>query len=100
MLDPDEKSAFDGLVTQLRGDSAFASRIDRIAHPRRRPRQAIAVVLWIIAPFCVVIGGWTGFLIAVVAAGYAGYLLSKRTSLADGVGFRWSLPRRRPGASI
>ena len=102
MLDPYEKSVFDGLVTQLRTeDPRFVERIERIGHPRHRLRKAIAIALWLLAPFCVVIGGWTGLFLAVVAIAYAGHLVARRPGLAGGVGFSWwSSPGRRPGAPI
>ena len=102
MLDPYEKSVFDGMVTQLRAeDPRFAERIDQIGHPRHNLRKAIAIVLWVLAPFCVALGGWTGFFMAVVATAYAAHLLVRRPGLAGGVGFRWwSSPGRRPGAPI
>jgi hypothetical protein len=102
VLDPYEKSVFDGMVTQLRAeDPRFVDRIDRLGRPRQHLRRAIAVALWLLAPFCVVLGGWTGFFMAVVATGYAAHLLTKRPGLAGGVGFSWwSSPGRRPGAPI
>jgi hypothetical protein len=102
VLDPHEKSRFDDMVTQLRADDPqFLVRIDRLGQPRRRLRKAMAILLWIIAPICAVVGGWTGFFMAVAAAGYAVHLMNKRTGLAGGTGSSWwSSPRRRPGASL
>jgi Protein of unknown function (DUF3040) len=102
VLDPHEKSLFDDMVSQLRADDPqFLARIDRLGRPRRRLRKATAIVLWIIAPICAAVGGWTGVFMAVAAAGYAAHLMTKRTGLADGGGLSWwSPPRRRPGASL
>ena len=101
MLDPYEKSVFDGMVTSLRAeDPRFGHRIDRLSHPRHNLRKALAVALWLVAPFCVVFGGWTGFFMAVIAIGYALRLLVRRPGLSGGVGFSWWSSGRRPGASI
>lgn len=101
MLDPKEKQVFDGMVTQLCAqDPAFERRVDRIVRPRRRLRVTVAVLLWTLAPVCIVFGGWTGLLVAVVASGYGAYLMSKPTGTVEPVdGFSWwSQQRRRPGA--
>jgi Protein of unknown function (DUF3040) len=101
VLDPNEKSIFDGMVTSLQAqDPRFVQRIDRIGHPRHRFRKVLAITLWLLAPFCVVLGGWTGFFMAVIAVGYAAHLLVRRPGLSRGIGFPWSSPGRRPGASI
>ena len=88
MLDPQEKHAFDGLVTRLRADDpAFVRRIDELNRPPHRLRQALAIALWTLAPVFVLVGGWTGLLIAAAGAGYGAYLLSRRPGrpgLADG----------------
>jgi hypothetical protein len=102
VLDPHEKALFDDVVTQLRADDPhFVARIDKLGHPRQRFRQAMAILLWIIAPICAIVGGWTGFFMAVAAAGYAAHLMTRRTGLAGGTGLSWwSSTRRRPGASL
>jgi hypothetical protein len=101
VLDPAEKSVFDGLVSQLRGDSKFAHRIDKLGSPRRRMRTTLAVLLWTMAPVAVIIGGWTGFFMAVIGVCYGIYLVTNKTGLEGGEGFPWrSSPGRRPGASI
>ena len=102
MLDPYEKSVFEGMVNQLRSqDPKFAEKFDRVAQPRRRVRKIVAILLWMIAPVCIVLGGWTGFFMAIAAAGYGLHLVTKRTGLAGGTGFSWwSSPGRRPGASL
>jgi Protein of unknown function (DUF3040) len=102
VLDPHEKSVFDGMVHQLRSeDPKFAERLGRVGGHRRRLRKITAILLWIIAPICVVVGGWTGFFMAIAAVGYATHLMTKKTGLAGGSGFSWwSSPGRRPGASL
>lgn len=102
VLDPHEKSVFDGMVTQLSfDDPQFVRHIDRLARPRRKVRTAVAVLLWIMAPMCVIVGGWTGFFMAVVATAYAARIMIKRPGLRGGAELPWwSLPRRRPGAAL
>jgi hypothetical protein len=102
VLDPHEKSVFDGMVTQLSiDDPKFVRCIDRLERPRRQLRKAVAVFLWMMAPFCVVLGGWTGFFLAVVATAYAARLVIRRPGLSGSAALPWwSLPRRRPGASL
>ena len=102
VLDPYEKSLFDGMVIQLSiDDPQFVRRIDRLERPRRQLHKAVAVVLWVMAPMCVVVGGWTGFFLAVIAVAYAVRLMLKRPGLNGGAELPWwSLPRRRPGASL
>jgi hypothetical protein len=97
VLDPHEKSAFDGMVTQLRaGDPRLAQRLDRMCRPHRRRRTALAVLLWTVAPFSIFFGGWTGLLMAAVAVGYGTNLYLRRGTAADEAS--WSSPRR-PGVS-
>jgi hypothetical protein len=103
VLDPFEKRVFDGLVTQLRADDPdFLTRLDKLENPRRRPRVVLAVLLWTAAPICVVLGGWTGLLMALVAICYGLKLASKRPGLAGGTGFSWwsTSPGRHPGAPL
>jgi hypothetical protein len=86
VLDPAEKQTFDGIVAGLRaGDSQFTRRIDRLSGPRRRLRLTLAVLLWTIAPVCIVLGGWTGFFMAVAAGGYAIHLMNRPGGLGQGV---------------
>jgi hypothetical protein len=100
VLDPNEKFVFDGIVSRLRDeDPSFLHKIERLSRPRRHLRVALAVLLWMIAPVCIVFGGWTGVLMAVVAAGYGTALVAKR----DGQGSRpvWGAsPHRHPGAPL
>ena len=95
MLEPNEKAVFDGMVTQLRAtDPRLSQRLDRLCRPRRRIRMILAVLLWTLAPLCVVFGGWTGVIMAIGAVGYGTYLYHKRGPGADEM--FWSSPRR-PG---
>jgi hypothetical protein len=100
VLDPVEKRIFDGLVTQLRADDpGFLTRLDKLEHPRHRRRRVLAILLWIAAPICIIFGGWTGLLMAMVAVGYGILLASKRHGLAGGTrGFAWwsTSPGRHP----
>jgi Protein of unknown function (DUF3040) len=102
VLDPTEKRVFDGIVTKLSTDDpTFLRRIDKLGSPRRKLRTAMAVLLWMIAPVCMFLGGWTGFFMAVVAIGYGTYLVLHKPGLAGGTGFSWwSSSGRRPGASL
>jgi hypothetical protein len=102
VLDPHEKSEFDGMVTRLSiDDPEFVQRIDRLERPRRQLRKVVAICMWVMAPMCVVVGGWTGFFLAVVATAYAARLMIKRPTLDGRAELPWwSLPRRRPGAAL
>ncbi len=98
MLDPNEKLVFDGMVSQLRDDDpSFHRKIDRLGRPRSKLRLALAVLLWTIAPVCIVLGGWTGLLMAVVAVGYGASLVIRRSGM-EGQPAWWSSANRRPGA--
>lgn len=97
VLDPQEKAVFEGMVTQLRaGDPRLAQRLDRMCRPHHRRRTVLAFLLWMMAPFAVFLGGWTGLLMAVVAVGYGASLYLRRGAAA-GEPF-WS-SMRRPGVS-
>ena len=79
MLDPNEKLVFDGLISRLRDeDPTFLRKIERLGRPRRTLRVTQAILLWTLAPFCIVLGGWTGLLMAVVAVSYGAFLVTKR----------------------
>ncbi|MEU4419025.1 hypothetical protein AB0F81_00215 [Actinoplanes sp. NPDC024001] len=91
MLEPTEDQTYRGVVAHLLIDDAqFARRIDRAGRP---PRWwgVLAVLLWTIAPICIIFGGWTGLIEAVLAAGYGSYLLRKRQ--------RWAAAAARFSAS-
>ena len=98
MLDPNEKFVFDGMVNQLRDDDpSFLQKIERLGRPRRKLRVALAILLWIFAPVSIVLGGWTGLLMAVVAAAYGANLVLRRAGM-DGEPVGSSSSKRRPGA--
>lgn len=78
MLDPHEKAVFDGMVSQLREDARFTQRVERLSRPRRGLYLVLAILLWTFAPMAVVFGGWTGVLMAAVAAAYGAHLMMKR----------------------
>jgi DUF3040 family protein len=96
MLDPHEKIIFDEMVTFLRGDPRFQRRIGRLSRPHRRRNTVLAILLWTLAPVCIVFGGWTGILMAAVGTAYGVYLITHRDRRA-GRGRYWS--SHRPGAS-
>lgn len=97
MIDPNEKYAFDDMITRLRAaDPKFVKKIDRIGHPRREFRLALAILLWTMAPVAIFTGGWTGFLMAVVGSGYAAHLVATRKGFAGAAdGFSWWSSSRR-----
>ena len=93
MLEPNEKAVFDGMVSQLRADDPrFSQKVDRMCRPRRRLYLAMAILLWTIAPFCIVFGGWTGVIMAVVAVAYGANLMLKRGGTTSQT--LWSSSRR------
>jgi len=81
VLEPNEKAAFDGMVTRLRADDPrFSAKVDRMCRPRRRLYLTMAILLWTMAPFSIYYGGWTGVIMAVVGAAYGGHLWIKQRS--------------------
>jgi hypothetical protein len=100
VLDPNEKFVFDDMMTQLRDeDPGFLRRINRIGRPRRRVRTAIAILLWTLAPICIVFGGWTGLFMAVGAIAYGAHLMAKRDAMTGAFSWWSSSSHRRPGAT-
>ncbi|WP_433792581.1 DUF3040 domain-containing protein [Actinoplanes sp. CA-252034] len=75
MLKPEEQQVFAGLVAQIEADDPTFAR--RAARP---PRwwSVVAVLLWTIAPICIVYGGWTGLIEAFLAGGYGAHLMRRR----------------------
>ncbi|MEV8509260.1 DUF3040 domain-containing protein [Actinoplanes sp. NPDC051475] len=68
--------AFDAIVSGLRAeDAGFVDRLEKLGDPRRKMRLTLAVLLWTVAPLCIVLGGWTGVLVAVIAGGYGTHLM-------------------------
>ena len=103
MLDPQDKSVFDGMVARFHAeDPKFVRRIDSLGLPRRRLRTTVAILLWTMAPVCIVLGGWTGLFMAVAAAGYGANLMTKRRGMTGEATdkFSWWSSGKRPGASL
>jgi hypothetical protein len=93
VLEPNEKAVFDGMVSQLRTDDPrFSQKVDRMCRPRRRLYLTMAILLWTMAPLCIVFGGWTGVIMAVVAIAYGGHLMLRRGG--DARQTLWSSSRR------
>ena len=60
----------------LAEDPGFDHRCD--TPPRRPPaRPLLAAMLWMSMPFLVGVAGWTGLLVAVIAAAYGVHLWSR-----------------------
>jgi hypothetical protein len=97
MRDP----AFEAIVARLCADDPeFASRMTELGGPPSKKRVGFAVLLWTVAPMCVVLGGWTGLVIAVVAVAYGCHLRWPGATLTAARP-RSALPRRRsPGAPL
>lgn len=76
--------AFDDLVTRLQADDpAFARRVDRLTQQQQRPSGTrlylvLAVLLWAVAPLCVVFGGWAGLVTAIAATAFGTWLMARR----------------------
>ncbi|GIF08357.1 DUF3040 domain-containing protein [Actinoplanes siamensis] len=80
MLEPREGQEFDGMMSQLRdSDPEFARRVERMRLRRRRRWLILAILLWTVTPFCLIFGGWTGVLEAVLAVAYGARLMRKRS---------------------
>jgi hypothetical protein len=93
VLEPNEKTVFDGMVSQLRADDPrFSHKVDRMCRPKRRLYLTMAVLLWTMAPLCIAFGGWTGVIMAVVGAAYGWQLWLKRGGGASPT--LWSSSRR------
>jgi hypothetical protein len=91
--------AFETMVEQLSADDpAFVRRMNALAGSRTTKRTVLAVLLWTIAPVCIVIGGGTGLLMGLIAAAYGAHLMWTRSLFtANG---QTPTPRRRPGAPL
>ena len=99
MLDPRDKMVFDDLVTRLHTDDpAFVRRTEKLGSPRSTKRVGFAVLLWTLAPICVVFGGWTGLLFALAAIAWGTHLLL--TGRTPTLTRTKPKSRRRPGASL
>lgn len=95
MRDP----AFDAIVARLCADDPeFTDRMRKLGGPPSKKRAGAAVLLWMLAPLCIVFGGWTGLLIGVIAVAYGSHL-KWSGSMYPASAKRPSLPKRRqPGA--
>ncbi len=100
MLEPREKREFDGMMARLRDtDPAFTRRVGRIPLRQRRRWLVTAILLWSIAPICLIYGGWTGALEAALAVAYGAWLMHKRRRATDQ--HSWpSSTDRRPATEI
>jgi hypothetical protein len=75
-----DRRQFNAIVAGLLAeDPGFDRRYD--PPPRDLPRRPfVAVLLWISMPFLVTAAGWTGLLVAVIAAAYGLHLWSRGRS--------------------
>jgi len=72
-----DRRQFNEIVSGLLAEDPEFGTMD-IDLPRNLPpRPVVALLLWLSLPFVVTLGGWTGLLIAVVAAGYAAHLWTR-----------------------
>jgi hypothetical protein len=95
VLEPREEQQFDGIVSRLRdADPGFTRRVDRMRSRQRRRWAILAILLWMVAPFCLFYGGWTGTLEAVLAVSYGAWLMRKRSRAADEPSWPSSTGRR------
>lgn len=69
-----------GLLTE---DPRFGTRPQPVRRDQPR-RPVVAVLLWLSMPLIVVVGGWTGLLIAVVSGGYAAHLWFRARPVPNG----------------
>jgi hypothetical protein len=84
VLEPREEREFDGVVARLRdSDPGFARRVERMRVRQRRRWLTMAILLWIVTPLCLIYGGWTGALEAVLAVAYSAWLMHKRSRATD-----------------
>ena len=90
--------AFDAIVTHLRADDpAFVRRVHQLDARRTSLRTPLVVLLWTVSPLCIILGGWTGTMFALIAVTYGTHLI--RTRERPG-GTESAAPTRRPGASL
>ncbi|WIM96328.1 DUF3040 domain-containing protein [Actinoplanes oblitus] len=95
MLEPRDEQEFDSMVSRLRdADPGFARRCDRMQARQRRRWLILAVLLWTVAPLCLLFGGWTGALEAVLAVSYGAWLMRKRSRATDAPSWPSSTDRR------
>jgi hypothetical protein len=90
-----DRERFEEIVAHLCAEDPFFSARVRRATPQRhrRRRRTAAWVLFVTAPIMVIIGGWTGLIVAVLAVAEGVRLLA-----AAGTFFPWTPgPRSGPG---
>ena len=91
--------AFDAIVSQLADDDPeFVHWVRNFDGPRGTTRRVLAVLLWTLAPMCIVLGGWTGTIMALVGGAYGAHLMRHRDVPVAGSGD--PTPHDRPGASL
>ena len=91
--------AFDAIVSRLRADDPdFVRRVRGLSDHRDTGRLVLAILLWTLAPMCIVLGGWTGAVMAMVGGAYAAHLMRSRAEPVAGSGD--PAPHHRPGASL
>lgn len=79
--------AFDAIVSRLRADDpGFVRRVRELDEPRGTARLVLAVLLWTLAPLCIVLGGWTGAIMAMVGGAYGAHLMRPREPVAGSPG--------------
>jgi hypothetical protein len=60
---------FNTIIRELQDDDpTFARHLRDIPQEQRRRRRRWAGALWLLAPMLIIIGGWTGLLLAVIAS--------------------------------
>ncbi|WP_199510105.1 DUF3040 domain-containing protein [Nucisporomicrobium flavum] len=90
---------FDAIVSQLRAeDPDFIRRVRKLDSPHGTVRLVLAILLWTLAPMCIVLGGWTGAIMAVVGGAYGVHLMRHRHQPHAGAAD--PARHRRPGASL
>ena len=76
MLSSHDRRQFNVIVAGLLAEDPELGIRNRPPAPRP-PRPLLAALLWMSMPFLVTVGGWTGLLVALVAAGYGVHLWSR-----------------------
>jgi hypothetical protein len=79
-----DRRRFNDIVAGLLAeDPEFGAHSDPPPPRELPPRPGLALTLWLSMPFLVALGGWTGFLVAVVACAYGMRLMSRGRVLGD-----------------
>ena len=77
MLSSYDRRQFNEIVAGLLAEDPDLGYRQDTPVPVRPPRPLLALLLWMSMPFMVTVGGWTGLLLAVLAAGYGVHLWSR-----------------------